>query len=503
LYGLGVKTISSSIDPLNALGDYGGNAFDDVFFNQWFESPQDKGYEVSGTSGASYTFGMYGADNSGQSPVTSTFSVALTGKTPPKLGINWQNKQTDINGNPIITWTDPGGIDLSGATVNFYYITGSQGNQTAHVIASDIALGTDSVDLWHLPAGEYTVFAIYNGHSDDGQIVGWSPYSNTLQVSNTGGVPAAPAGIEGTFVAKNGNTQIDLHWTNSSNNEAQFVVQRSSSPNFTADLTTINVPSSPDITDALDTSFGAASTYYYRVKAVDNAGTSGWTTCSVGIHYTVDLKFDAFIPNTLGVFPVVPGMPNWGINPYQPLIYSSATLFATDNRSAAGEPGTSRIHTEVKLDRSAIGNSSDSVFSSIGCNASHQASGRVGANGGFPLLVGNVQTGTATPSGTSVNPTDVTGSITDIEVNAQASNPLVKGAPNIIIDITWHLVDLPRGKVGVSVTGTTTQFPAFEGLANGKVVYSSIPPLGSGPSVSNLGYLGDTKVVASGQLVLP
>jgi hypothetical protein len=139
--------------------------------------------------------------------------------------------------------------------------------------------------LWHLPAGEYTVFAIYNGHSDDGQIVGWSPYSNTLQVSNTGGVPAAPASVTATYIPGRGSSPgyVSVHWVNSSNNETGFDIQRKEGSGNWVD---VDSPTS-DHTTYGDTSLGLLSESWqqdsglgpwtYRVRAVNGNKASSWT----------------------------------------------------------------------------------------------------------------------------------------------------------------------------------------------------------------------------------
>ena len=64
---------------------------------------------------------------------------------------------------------------------------------------------------------------------------------------------------------------IDLKWIDNSKLEAKYVIERSTSSNFTSNLLTREV--SANTTSYRDTALQAKTTYYYRVFAVKADGT--------------------------------------------------------------------------------------------------------------------------------------------------------------------------------------------------------------------------------------
>ena len=68
---------------------------------------------------------------------------------------------------------------------------------------------------------------------------------------------------------------MTLTWVDNSNNETGFEIQRATNLNFTAGLTTNTV-------GANTTTFNTGNvprntTFYFRVRAVNEAGASAWT----------------------------------------------------------------------------------------------------------------------------------------------------------------------------------------------------------------------------------
>jgi concanavalin A-like lectin/glucanase superfamily protein/fibronectin type III domain protein len=70
------------------------------------------------------------------------------------------------------------------------------------------------------------------------------------------------------------STAIDLSWTDNSNNEAEFVVERDTDPQFTAAQATI-VPA--NTTHLTVPGLNPSTTYYFRVRARNATTSSGWT----------------------------------------------------------------------------------------------------------------------------------------------------------------------------------------------------------------------------------
>jgi hypothetical protein len=81
-------------------------------------------------------------------------------------------------------------------------------------------------------------------------------------------IPAAPSGLIATQVNA---TEVSLQWTDNSNNEDNFILQRRLSGGTFTDLATID----PDITTFSDVSITSDNTFEYRVYSENEAGQSG------------------------------------------------------------------------------------------------------------------------------------------------------------------------------------------------------------------------------------
>jgi hypothetical protein len=84
-------------------------------------------------------------------------------------------------------------------------------------------------------------------------------------------IPAAPSGLTATAVATN---QINLSWTDNSNNETGFKVERATSSG--GPWTQIGTTGA-GVSSYSSSGLSASTTYYYRVRATNSAGDSGYT----------------------------------------------------------------------------------------------------------------------------------------------------------------------------------------------------------------------------------
>lgn len=98
----------------------------------------------------------------------------------------------------------------------------------------------------------------------------YSEYSNTIQVGTTDIPPAAPSGLG---VVNLWARKADLRWTDNSNNEANFHVEKSTDGMnfFAADMTGAN-----DSDSRID-GLLPRTRYYFRVRASNNAGYSAYS----------------------------------------------------------------------------------------------------------------------------------------------------------------------------------------------------------------------------------
>src|SRR5205085_1657418 len=111
---------------------------------------------------------------------------------------------------------------------------------------------------------------LYFSH-DDGPVPGsWRQlwrYTPPNQPALT--APAAPAALTATVPSGN---EVDLSWTDQSNNESSWRLERSTSAAFDAIDKTVTLPAGT--TRFTDAAVTRGATYYYRVRAVNAAGES-------------------------------------------------------------------------------------------------------------------------------------------------------------------------------------------------------------------------------------
>lgn len=187
----------------------------------------------------------------------------------------------------------------------------------------------------------------------------------------------------------------------------------------------------------------------------------------------------------------MPSGVNWGKEPGQlPSLSKTYYYFATDNREFAGQPGTSRVHLEATFDSVQIGQLKplQPLFSawddpSYQLRAQTTAWARFGPN----PIAGSLKAQTAAPTKAEyVVDSTLHCSTTWPEVGA--SYPFKSTAPQINYDMADEWCRRPNGDVELKITGTHDQFPAYEVIVNGTVVYKYYPSA-SGPGLFNLGVM--------------
>ena len=103
--------------------------------------------------------------------------------------------------------------------------------------------------------------------------VGNSAYSNTVS-SGVLAKPAAPTSLSASALS---STQIRLTWTDTSNNEAAFGIERS-----TDNITVTQIAQGEDnVSTFTDATAAAGKTYYYRVQALNAAGGSAYSNTAL------------------------------------------------------------------------------------------------------------------------------------------------------------------------------------------------------------------------------
>ena len=115
------------------------------------------------------------------------------------------------------------------------------------------------------PPGYYMLFILNaSGVPSVAQIVQINSPSSTP-------TPQAPSNLTATAAAYN---RINLSWQDNSNNETGFVINRTQNPavawNYVATV-------GANVTSYSNTGLFASTTYYYRVSAINSAGSSVWS----------------------------------------------------------------------------------------------------------------------------------------------------------------------------------------------------------------------------------
>jgi titin len=101
---------------------------------------------------------------------------------------------------------------------------------------------------------------------------GNSAFSNVANATTQAAspLPAAPSNLIGNTVS---HSQVNLTWTDNSNNETGFVIQRSTNGATFTQVATV----AANVRTFSNTGLSAATFYYYRVAAINSFGSSAYS----------------------------------------------------------------------------------------------------------------------------------------------------------------------------------------------------------------------------------
>jgi hypothetical protein len=114
------------------------------------------------------------------------------------------------------------------------------------------------------PPGYYMLFLV-----NDGGVPSIAQFIR-VQPGQPSGPPAAPTGLLGTAISSN---RIDLRWTDNSDNETQFLIERSNDGANFAQIAATGA----NVTAYSNTGLAANRTYHYRLRAANPDGSSGYS----------------------------------------------------------------------------------------------------------------------------------------------------------------------------------------------------------------------------------
>ncbi|MDM7988103.1 MAG: fibronectin type III domain-containing protein [Smithella sp.] len=159
-----------------------------------------------------------------------------------------------------LTWTD------NSDNENGYKIERRADGETEFTeIESGLPAGSTSYNNTGLTpdTAYYYQVRAFNGVGDSG-------YSNISSATTDDVAPSSPTGLMATAVS---NSRINLSWSDNSNNESGFVIQRSPDNSVFSQIATV----SSNISSYANTGLDASTLYYYRVLAYNGIGNSGYS----------------------------------------------------------------------------------------------------------------------------------------------------------------------------------------------------------------------------------
>ena len=212
--------------------------------------------------------------SSGASPVSAPTSLAASAVSSSQINLTWVDTNSNETG---------------------YLVERSLSSSSGFVQIASLAANTQSYSNTGLAAATTYYYQVRATHSG-----AFSPYSNvasarTLSSAPTatpppptptrtptpggptptrtptpsGSIPAAPSNLTAAAIS---SSQISLAWTDNSNNETAFRVERA--PASAGPWTYIGATT---LTGYGDSGLAASTTYFYRVAAYNTAGTSAYT----------------------------------------------------------------------------------------------------------------------------------------------------------------------------------------------------------------------------------
>jgi len=202
----------------------------------------------------------------------------------------------------------------------------------------------------------------------------------------TGSAPAAPSNLGATALAYNA---IKLTWTDNSNNESGFELYRSTTPTGPFNIVTTTAAAATSFTDS---TVGASTQYFYRIRAVGQYGASAYDAIGAGTPYNYynNVSLSA-LPNFSTMTPTFTGVvPNFTLG-----METQSTNFAVQyNTTIKITTGGTYTFSTTSDDGSALWVNGVKVVNNDGLHGSTTVSGTISlAAGTYPITAAYFQSG--------------------------------------------------------------------------------------------------------------
>jgi hypothetical protein len=221
-------------------------------------------YSDSGlTASTTYYYRVSVSNASGTSPVSNVANVTTSAAPPPAAPsslLATASSSSEID----LTWTDN-----SNNETGFQIERGLNSSGPFTLIATTLANATSYADTG------LSSSTTYYYQIDAANVAGNSAFTSVASATTPAPPvvpPAAPSGLIATTIS---SSEIDLSWTDNSNNETSFNIERATA---LAGPYTLIKTTAANTTSYADTGLSAVTTYYYRVYAANSAGNSADTS---------------------------------------------------------------------------------------------------------------------------------------------------------------------------------------------------------------------------------
>lgn len=211
--------------------------------------------------GAIYSYRVIAFNTVGDAPASNTAAITLpllapsnlaalmSAQSPLTITINWTDNSLNETGFTIQRATNAA-FTVGLTTLN------AGANATSFINTNPVAGNT----YYYRVCATNTAFTS-----------AWSSPVSIILVA-----PAAPSNLTGMASPLSANPPtVTLAWTDNANNEAGLTIQRSTNSNFSQNV--VSFTALPNATGYTDTTPPANTRVYYRVRAFNGVGTSGWS----------------------------------------------------------------------------------------------------------------------------------------------------------------------------------------------------------------------------------
>ncbi len=245
-----------------------------TFLNQGLVANRKYKYQIRAYDAAGNDSGLSSAITVTTRSVSTPTNVAVTSPTTVSLTVSWTppSASNTFSYKIYSNHANGGGTSTINTTTPVGEVFVSSGSNM--FVFGDNDPATPMPQLAPNTQYRFRVAAVDDANNRSTLMPNVSSGVSGTTLGNTTPPPSAPSGLN---VVTTGSTTATATWTDNSNNETGFTLQRATNSGFSSNLVTISSTISANSQSFGVTGLSAGSTYYFRVQA--NASTpSAWAT---------------------------------------------------------------------------------------------------------------------------------------------------------------------------------------------------------------------------------